>query len=795
MDVTKELSYIRRSIMYKKLFAVLVAAIMLFGTTSTISTGAEAVPQVSLSDSMYEQVAPINRDAVIDKLIEENVLSENSSQDEITAALMDYIGSGTDTKKVSIYDKKKASIINEKITDGLKLAAGKGNRFGQANTLEPAENIDYGTPQKTVKVLVLLGDFSDLEHNNIPKPDLTRTYWTADFSREHYQSLLFEDGYYTTPEGIKSPTFKQYFKEQSNGNLNIEGDVFGWYVAPKAGKYYGEDYGSSHNRRAKTFIKDIAAAAVAEGVDLSQYDIEDPSDIDGDGETDEPDGVVDHLMVIHAGRGQEDGGGVLGVDSIWSHSSSVGVEPYKVPGSDTSILDYTTEAENGAVGLFTHEFTHDLGIPDDYDTQYTADGDIVEYWSLMASGSWSGLPGGTMPSGINPYSRILLGLIHGGNWINWEMASLNKLEEGKRILDTATMNTGNTQALLISLPKDANKLKLNEPAAGAMEFWGGTGTEIDHNMVTELDLTGKNAVELNFDLWYNIEEFWDAGFVQVSEDGANWKSLSTPRMVNDFNNPDAYPTILDSLPAYTGSSNGWVNETIDLSEYAGKVIALRFRYATDWGSEMEGMFVDNIKVTADGNEVLSADAETTFEPFIDNGFELSDGTKANSHYYVAEWRSHLGVDEGLKYNARANVEYNQGLALWYINSNYVDNFVGVHPGYGQLGLVDSTQYVYLNAGLGNGNESGLRAGYMPFVQLHDAAFSLDKAADMDLSVYAWAKNPNLTARQAAPLFDDSKSYFSVKSPYSGLKLPKLGLKLRVTGNAPDYSRGEIYISK
>lgn len=178
-----------------------------------------------------------------------------------------------------------------------------------------------------------------------------------------------------------------------------------------------------------------------------------------------------------------------------------------------------------------------------------------------------------------------------------------------------------------------------------------------------------------------------------------------------------------------------------------------------------------------------------------NGWSIFDGNKTANHYYVAEWRSHLGVDEGLKYNGRAKVEYNQGMLLWYINKNYNDNWVGDHPGYGQLGVVDATQFTYLNAGLGNGNESEIRAGYMPFVQLHDAAFSLNKAADMNLSVYSWAKNPNLKAKQAEPLFDDSKSYFSIKSPYSGLKLPALGLKIRVTGNASDYSRGQIVIMK
>jgi immune inhibitor A len=400
-----------------------------------------------------------------------------------------------------------------------------------------------------------------------------------------------------------------------------------------------------------------------------------------------------------------------------------------------------------------------------------------------------------MPSGINPYSRIILGLVHGGDWMNWNKVDYNSITSSKFTLDTATINTGNLQAVLINLPKDKNIYPINKPTEGIKEFYGGSGSEIDNTMTASIDLTGKSNVNLKYDIWYDIEENWDAGFVQVSEDGTTWKSLSTPHTVNDFDNPSGYPSILNSLPAYTGSSNGWISENIDLSEYAGQNISLRFRYATDWASELDGMFVDNISVTADGTNILSDGAEDGFGKFESSGFEISNGTKTNSHYYVAEWRSHLGVDEGLKYNARARVEYNQGMLLWYINTNYGDNWVGVHPGYGQLGVVDSTQYVYLNAGLGNGNESGLRAGYMPFVQLHDAAFSLDKAADMDLSIYAWAKNPNLKAKQAEPLFDDSKSYFNVKSPYSGLKLPTLGLKIRVLGNASDYSRGQISIFK
>ena len=59
-----------------------------------------------------------------------------------------------------------------------------------------------------------------------------------------------------------------------------------------------------------------------------------------------------------------------------------------------------------------------------------------------------------------------------------------------------------------------------------MNIWGGQKDEMDTNMVTNVDLTGKTSATLTFDAWYDIEEQWDFAFVQVSTDnGATWKSL------------------------------------------------------------------------------------------------------------------------------------------------------------------------------------------------------------------------------------------------------------------------------
>ena len=137
----------------------------------------------------------------------------------------------------------------------------------------------------------------------------------------------------------------------------------------------------------------------------SQFDVWDRYDFDDDGNFNEPDGYIDHFQAVHAGEGEEAGGGA-GEDAIWSHRWYVNSDRLRhhrpdgrrgadqcsaapqIGDSGIWIGDYTVEPENGGLGVFAHEFGHDLGLPDFYDTAGGENG--TAFWTLMSSGSWLG---------------------------------------------------------------------------------------------------------------------------------------------------------------------------------------------------------------------------------------------------------------------------------------------------------------------------------------------------------------------------------------------------------------------
>ena len=139
-------------------------------------------------------------------------------------------------------------------------------------------------------------------------------------------------------------------------------------------------------------------------------------------------------------------------------------------------------------------------------------------------------------------------------------------------------------------------------------LWSGAGDLIDNWAIFEA--TGGGT--LTFDTYYEIEELWDFGFVQVSTDGGEtWTSLENEYTTYDHD-PSAHPKVVENLPGLTGGSDDWVTMSFDLSAYAGQDILIAFRYVTDWAWIEAGWYVDNVYV----DDTLISDGSSA-EPFLD----------------------------------------------------------------------------------------------------------------------------------------------------------------------------------
>ncbi|MDC3425170.1 immune inhibitor A [Aquibacillus sp. 3ASR75-11] len=759
----------------------------------------QARQEVVSSVSNTYQGAPLdlgiaNDERLIEMLKRQGKLDKNASPTESEEALNQFLK----TKSESSVSKKEQQTDFEKenkkymdqLIENAGLKNGSGNKFGQTKNSEVSsveEEAWNGEVQKD-NVLVLLIDFPDKPRGDIDS-QYTDMYYDGEgaYSNEHYQNMIFGKDGYTGPNGENLTSMKQYFEEQSGGSYTVDGSVAGWYTAKNPAAYYGGNYptpdGSDANPR--DLVLEALNAAAADDVNLNAYDQEDPYDLNGNGDVNEPDGIIDHVMVIHSGVGEEAGGGELGGDAIWSHSWSL-EGPTPIEGTETDVpywggqlvgYDYTIEPEDGAAGVFAHEFGHDLGLPDEYDTQYTGAGEPISYWSIMSSGSWAGAVPGTEPTGISPYSKQILQTIQGGNWLSGSTINASDItSEGTEVLlDEAVTKGTNNDAVRVNLPDKQNVV--NEPFSGDYEYFSGSGNNLDNSMITTVDLTNASSAQLNFKTWYDIETGWDYASVKVNGESieGNITTTDDPYKQNPGN-------------GITGSSNGWKDATFDLSAYAGETVELEFNYWTDGAAVLPGFYVDDISVVADGAEVLFDDAEGD-SAFAFAGFDKDTGSFYSEQYYLLEWRSQNGVDEGLANIRRGAslMSFDPGLVVWYVDKAYDNNWTGVHPGKGFLGIVDADQKANYWS---DGSIGATR------YQLNDAAFGLDKTSKMFLDytdllgVTLKDNNQNRT-----PLFDDSADWSNPELVDAGRNVPNFGLKFRVVGQSADGTVGKVLLYK
>ncbi|OIJ98788.1 protease [Streptomyces sp. MUSC 14] len=674
--------------------------------------------------------------------------------------------------------------------------------------------------EKTDKIFTILVEFGDQAdpkyggtagplHNTIAAPDRTKdnsTAWQADYNQKHYQDLYFGTG-------SKTESLKKYYEKQSSGRYSVDGEVADWVKVPYNEARYGNNAcGSTNCPSVWNVVSDGLNAWVAQQraagksdadikKDLARYDQWDRYDYDGDGDFNEPDGYVDHFQIVHAGEDESAGGGAQGKDAIWAHrwyafgtdTGATGPAGNKLGGAqvgDTGIWvgDYTIQPENGGLGVFAHEYGHDLGLPDEYDT---AGGDnSTGFWTLMSSGSWLGTGKeaiGDLPGDLNAWDKLQLG------WLTYDTAKAGVSSWHK--LGYAEYNTKYRQAVVVSLPDKAVTTEVVTPAQGASQWWSGSGDNLRNTLTRSVDLTGRAKATLSLDGWYDIENGYDYLYTEVSTDGgANWTALDGTA------DGQAVPRDGSGKPALTGTTDAYRKLSYSLDAYAGKKIDLRFRYQTDGGVALKGFAADEIAVTADGAPLFSDNAESADAGWTASGFSRigASFTKDYKQYYLAENRQYVSYDKTLKsgpYNfgyqntARPDwVEhypYQNGLLIWKWDTSQADNNTNekAHPGTGLILPVDAHPKAL------RWSDGTLLRNRM---QAYDSPFTLEPTDAITLHQSGVATR--ITSQRGVSVFDDhTGTYYDPANPTGGVKVTDTNTKIKITKQAKNGSTIELEV--
>jgi immune inhibitor A len=637
-----------------------------------------------------------------------------------------------------------------------------------------------------------MGGTAGPTHNQIAEPDRTMdnsTSWLPEYNTAHYTQVYNGPG----------ESVADMYNKMSGGKYSVKAQVSDWVSLPFNEARYGsnnfddkdvywpyvQDSGNAW------YASQIAAGKTQAEITayLKQFDVYDRYDFDNDGNFNEPDGYIDHFQTVHAGEGEEAGGGAQGTDAIWSHRWYVNADKLGQEGPAGNFLggsqignsgiwigDYTVQPENGGLGVFAHEFGHDLGLPDMYDTAGGDNG--TGFWTLMGAGSWmsnSTIDIGTRPIQMGPWEKLFLG------WLDY-----TTVRDGRTSLVPlgSAANAGGPlpQAVAVSLPSQHVVRDYNDPHSGSAEWWGGSADMINHSLVRDIDLTSATS-GASISTWASIEteEGFDYLYAEASTDGVSWAKVATP---------------------ITGGDLSWNQLTFDLSAYAGQKIKFRFRYQTDGGVHLSGPFLDDITVNVNGSAVFSDNVEGGDNGWTSIGWKRMNGINEfdAERFYLAEFRTYTGYDSSFKtgpYNfGFGNTKpdwvekfpYQDGLVVWYVNYAFEDNNTRVHPGFGQAIPFDARPaaiaWPNCTATPHSGNPAGLCLlgnRRQPF----DASFGT-QATDA-VTFHRLGVPLTVASQPAIRVFDDSDAnrYFSAQNPWNSVKTAANGVKIEVLLELPN----------
>ena len=312
-------------------------------------------------------------------------------------------------------------------------------------------------------------------------------------------------------DGDKSA--RQYFIDQSNGKYTPQFDVYGPItLSGNRSTYGGNDYWG--NDKGVGQMVGEACQGLNSTINFKDYDN------DGDGE-------CDVVIVLYAGDGEASSYDDDAANAVWPcqwdlRSSDfekalsldgVTVNKFAVfnelNGSDLSQID--------GVGTFCHEFSHCLGLPDFYDTEYSGHFGMGP-WSLMDQGSYN--DDGYTPPGYSAYEKEFMG------WISIPEATENtryNLPVFNR------KNAATDQAVKITNSRDKNEYYILENRAqqGWDAYMPAEGLMITHvtydasawdeNEVNDYDLQRMTLIPADNDLKMDRISYYGEVYYQVNE--------------------------------------------------------------------------------------------------------------------------------------------------------------------------------------------------------------------------------------------------------------------------------------
>ena len=286
------------------------------------------------------------------------------------------------------------------------------------------------------KALVILAEFQD-------------TTFTIQDTKKVFTNYLMNEDHFSDTRYGQNQNYKGvrgYFKDCSYGQFTPFFDVVGPIKLPRKHAIYG-----AGNDRMDLLLAD-ACAAVDDLVDFAKYDANN-------------DGIVDLVYIIYAGHSANYHDNK--VSNIWPKSGTITISN-KFDGK--SIRRYGVSNElNGSdktsknnkkingIGLFCHEFSHTLGLPDIYAYHTDAenqDDQGMEFWDLMDGGT--GVRGGRVPASYLAWEREVMG------WMNIDelkkdssIENLKSIDNGGKAYKIVNPNNSNEYIVLQSMQKGA----------------------------------------------------------------------------------------------------------------------------------------------------------------------------------------------------------------------------------------------------------------------------------------------------------------------------------------------------